>query len=100
MKVALLFAAVWNSAVCFVASVTSSLADARVFLPMERIDTLGVAGSKTGRVMTAVRVMRKTVRVEDMMCPVVAARRCARQWCSSLAREEGPASVRCQRARL
>ena len=66
---ALLFAAVWNSAVCFVASVTSSLADARVFLPMERIDTLGVAGSKTGRVMTAVRVMRKTARVEDMMCP-------------------------------
>ena len=66
---ALSFADGWNSAPCIVASATSSLADARVFLPMVRIDTLGVAGSNTGRVMTAVRVMRKTARVEDMMCP-------------------------------
>ena len=79
MKPAFKFAAGWNLTVCFAASVTSSLADSIAPLPMERIDTLGVAGSKTGRVMTAVRVMRKTARVEDMMCPVVAARWCARQ---------------------
>ena len=86
MKPAFKFAAGWNLTVCFAASVTSSLADSITpKVSMERIDTLGVAGLKTGRVMTAVRVMRKTARVEDMMCVLVAARRCARQ---------------CQRARL
>ena len=70
MKPAFKFAAGWNLTVCFAASVTSSLADSITpKVSMERIDTLGVAGSNTGRVMTAVRVMRKTARVEDMMCP-------------------------------
>ena len=67
MKPAFVVATDWNSAVCSSASSTSCLAESIVPSPMERIDTLGVAGSKAGRVMTAVRVM--TARVEDMMCP-------------------------------
>ena len=41
----------WNLAVCCSASFTSSMADSSTPMPMERVDTLGVAGSKTGKVL-------------------------------------------------
>ena len=62
MNSALSVACTWNLAACCPASATSSLAEARVCMPMARIDTLGVAGSKMGRDMMFLLGTRQCAR--------------------------------------